>query len=467
MDAFILDFEWYTKTPDYKVKTEGDPEFSDFSWNPKLLPDPIPQIATFAQQGLQIIGIRKPRLGNSDNLSMARGKGWILPTNPEDPNAPDIRTRNIDYSNADARAWWQQNNRKFIQAGMAGFWNDEGETNYTEYSYWNLAEKQLHTQVDANARFWSLNRAFAPGLQRFGAVAWTGDIKTEWGVLAKTPGELLSYGLSGMPYSTCDIGGYDGNPSPELMTRWMQAGVFFPIQRAHSALGRTARFPWLYGLEAEDAIRKALNLRYQFIPYYYSLAFENNLTGAPLMRPLVMEFPDDEKARGLTDEWLMGTGVLVAPYLNQGGARDIYLPNDKWFNFGTGEMTQGPQTLHITGKLDEIPIYIRAGTLLPLGPVLQYTGEATPAPLVLQIYPGKNGTFDFVEDDGKTLNYQKGDVRVTSFAWNDQTKTLSWKITGNYNGNNCFRALSAVLVSTQHPIAKETSLERNGSISFN
>jgi alpha-glucosidase len=467
VDVFIIDFEWYTKTPDYSVKAAGDPNFIDFGWNPTLFPDPVRQIADFAKQGLRIVGIRKPRIANSENLDMARSKGWVLPVNPDDPNSKAIRTRNLDFSNPEVQAWWQDNNRKFVEAGMAGFWDDEGETTYSEYSYWNLTEVALFKQVDPDARFWSLNRSFAPGLQRFGTAAWTGDITSGWGILARTPGELLSYSLSGMPYATCDIGGFSGNPTPELLTRWMQAGVFFPIQRSHSLISSTPRFPWLYGQEAEDAIRKALNFRYRLIPYYYSLAFENHQTAAPLMRPLVMEFPNDEKVSGLADEWLMGKSLLAAPILNQGGARTVYLPDDRWFTFGTNQMVRGPQALRVTATLDEMPVYVRAGTILPLGPVLQYTGQASKAPLELQIYPGRDGAFDFAEDDGKTLNYQKGNARFTAFSWNDQTKTLSWKVSGNYEGSNRFRKMKAVLFAPGGTVSKRVSLDKNGSIVFN
>src|ERR1019366_8697046 len=337
VDAFIFDFEWYTRTPDYKVPPQGIPDFVDFGWNPILFPRPAAQIAELAP-GLHVVGIRKPRLRNSDNLAMARSKGWILPANPNDPNGLGIRTRDIDFSNPAVQAWWKENNRKFVEAGMAGFWDDEGEINFTEYSYWNLTENALFKQVNPNARFWSLNRAFAPGLQRFGAAVWTGDINSDWATLARTPGQLLSDGLSDMPYSTCDIGGFSGNPSPELLTRWMQAGVFFPIQRSHSDKNVTPRFPWLFGPQADAAIRSALDLRYRLIPFYYSLAFENHETAAPVMRPLVMEFPNDEKVAGMVDEWIMGTGLLAAPLLNEGGQRDVYLPNDTWFDFSTKQM---------------------------------------------------------------------------------------------------------------------------------
>ena len=381
VDTFIVDFEWYTNTPDYEVKPEGSPTFADFDWNPKLFPDPQVQVADFARQGLHLVGIRKPRLGNSENLRLAREKGWILPRNPDDPNGEGIRSRNLDFSRPDVRAWWGQNNRKFREDGMAGFWNDEGETVFDEYSYWNLAEVTLQKQVRPDGRFWSLNRSFGPGMQRFGAAVWTGDVESEWDVLARTPGELLSIGLAGLPYSACDIGGYKGEPSPEMLTRWMQAGVFFPVMRAHSSHHNTPRFPWLYGPEAEAAIRRALDLRYRLIPYYYSLAHAAHATAAPLMRPLVMEFPGDEQAAGVADEWLMGTGLLAAPVLNPGGARSVYLPGDRWFEFGTVRSVQGPQTVRVSAKLDEIPVYVREGTLLPLGPVMQSTGEASDAPL--------------------------------------------------------------------------------------
>lgn len=455
VDAFIVDFEWYTTYPDYRVKTEGDAAFKDFDWNPELFPDPTAQIAGFARQGLHLVGIRKPRLGNSENLAMARGKNWTMD-----------QTRDLDFSNPAVREWWNENNRPFADAGMAAFWNDEGEHRYTEYGYWNIAEMALFQQARPGQRFWSLNRAFHPGMQRFGAAVWTGDIHADWKTFARTPGEMLSYSLAGMPYSACDIGGYSGETQPELLTRWMQAGVFFPVMRAHSEHGMTPHFPWLFGPEAEAAIRQALELRYRLIPYYYSLSHANNVTAAPLMRPLAMEFPDDEKAAVLTDEWLMGRGLLAAPVINEGGARSVYLPGDRWYDFGSTHVTEGPQTIQRTAKLDEIPVYVRAGTLLPLGPVLQYTGEPSPTPLEMQIYPGHDAAFDFVEDDGATQTNPRDGARTTSFSWNEQTRTLSWKVIGNYQGGNVFKTVKAVLFSPGGPVEKEGSLGADGSVNF-
>lgn len=467
VDTFIVDFEWYTKTPDYEVKMDGDPAFVDFDWNPKLFPDPKAQIAEFARQGVHLVGIRKPRLGNRENLRQAREKGWILPTNPIDPNRVGIGSRNLDFSRPDVRTYWAEHNRPFLEDGMAAFWNDEGETFFDEYSYWNLAEWTLQKQVRPDGRFWSLNRSFVPGMQRSGAAVWTGDITSEWKTLARTPGELLGNALAGMPYSTCDIGGYMGQPSPELMTRWMEAGVFFPLMRAHSSIQDTPRFPWLYGAEAEAAIRKALELRYRLIPYYYSLAHANHLTAAPLMRPLVLEFPNDQKAADLVDEWLLGKGLLAAPLLNEGGARSVYLPADRWFEYGSTRSVQGPQTTQVSAKLDEIPAYVRAGTLLPLGPVLQSTGEPSDAPLEVQIYSGRDATFELIEDDGETSAYQQGAIRTVSFSWDEKTRSLRWKVTGTYKGSGIFRLVKAVLFSPDSErTAKQAALEETGSINF-
>ena len=466
VDAFIIDFEWYTTRPDYNVRTEGEPDFADFGWNPRLFPDPPTQIADFARQGLHLVGIRKPRLGNSENLKMARAKGWILPPEPTDPNGEGIRTRNLDYSRPEVRAWWARNNRQFFEDGMAGFWNDEGESNYIEYTEWNLAEVALQQQVQPAGRFWSLNRSFIPGMQRLGAAVWTGDIAADWPTLARTPGEMLSYGLAGMPYSACDIGGFGGDPTPELLTRWMQAGVFFPIMRAHSEINKTPRFPWLFGPAAEAAVRKALELRYRLMPYYYSLSHENHVTAAPLMRPLAMEFPDDEKAATLSDEWLLGKGLLAAPILKEGGERSVYLPKDRWFDFGSTHATDGARSVQVTAKLDEVPVYVRAGTLLPLGPVVQSTGQPSSEPLEMQIYGGRDATFDLVEDDGETSAYQQGVVRVTHFTWNEQTQQLTWKVTGNYQGERSFPTVRAVLFSPRGQVEKEAPLGRDGAVSF-
>lgn len=433
VDAFIFDFEWYTPTPDYTLPAQGLPEFKDFSFNPNLFPDPSAQIAACKSQGVHFVGIRKPRMGNSETLAMIREKKWNLPGLNGREN---FESRDVNFANPGFRDWYIAQSAPLLAAGVDGWWNDEGEAAYTMYYYWNLTEKAALEQDRPGARLWTLNRAFSPGLQRLGAAAWTGDIKSSWATLAITPASLLNWSLAGLPYETCDIGGFNGNPTPELLSRWMEAGVFFPVMRSHSEIHETPRFPWLFGPDALNAIRGALDLRYRLIPYYYSLAYETFETGVPLMRALVMEFPDDPKIANLSDEWLMGPSLLAAPVLQPGGNRAVYLPEGKWYPFESTAPVDGGQTIQVTATLDKIPVYVRAGAILPLGPVVEHTSQMPGGPLELEIYPGHDATFTLAEDDGQTTNYLNGQTLRIKFNWNDSAGQLTWTSSGNYTGND-------------------------------
>ncbi|BAU52940.1 glycoside hydrolase family 31 protein [Mucilaginibacter gotjawali] len=454
VDAFIFDFEWYTTTPDYSLGRDGKVGFTDFTFNPKVFPSPARQIADLKSQGIKFIGIRKPRLGSTTLLDTARKNGWLI--------SPKTDNRDLNYSNSGLRKWYDEKNRPLIKAGVDAWWDDEGESYYTCYYWWNTAQYDLLASARPNYRHFTLNRAFSPGTQRLGYCTWSGDIPSTWPSLAEVPMDLLNFSLAGMYYGSCDIGGFQGTPTKEMLVRWFQAGVFLPIMRSHSNIGTTARFPYLWGTDGEAAMRKALDLRYQLLPYIYSLGHEAYTTGAPIMRPLVMEFPADTTVANMRDEWLVGKGLLAAPVLNEGGKRTIYLPNDTWFNYYTGEVIRGPKTISVDKALDEIPVYVRAGTILPIGPVVQYSEQTSATPLEIHIYPGKNGTFKMVEDDGVSYNYTKGNTRTTTYSWNDATKTLSWKVSGAYAGKNVYKSIKAVLGK-----AEKTALVGNtGSLVF-
>ena len=454
VDAFIYDFEWYTTTPDYAIKKQGEINFSDFSFNPKLFPDPAQQIASYKKQGVKFIGIRKPRLGNTSLLDSARKNGWLI--------HPESDSRDLDFSIPDLREWYASKTTPLLNTGADAWWNDEGESYYSCYYWWNLAESNLLMKVKPNERHFSINRSFAPGNQRLGYCTWNGDIQSTWQALKETPADLLNFSLAGMNYGSCDIGGFAGTPTKENLVRWFQAGVFLPIMRAHSNIFTTARFPWLWDADGEAAIRKALNLRYRLIPYLYSLGHEAYNTGIPMMRPLVMEFQNDTIVSNLTDEWLLGKGVLAAPVLDSGGSRTIYLPNDTWYDFNTGKSIQGPSKFLVSEGLDEIPVYVRAGTILPLGPLVQYTGQKTITPLEIRVYPGHNASFTMTEDDGHTYNYIKGLVRQTTYTWNDTSKKISWKVTGNYTGIDVYKTIRIVLGNT----SKTVKVGKEGSVQF-
>jgi len=440
IDALIFDVEWYTPIIDYSIPDSGSPDFKDFSWNPVLFSDPAGQIAAYKAQGIHSVVIRKPRLGNSDLLRMMREKHWGLPDWQKIRGM--LASRMLDYRQPAVRSWYAQQLGPLLNCGIDGWWNDEGEATYTTYYYWILAEEEAQAKFKPGLRLWTLNRAFGPGLQRLGAAAWTGDIEALWPQLERTPTDLLNWSLAGMPYTTCDIGGFRDETTPELFTRWMEAGVFFPVMRAHSRINVQAHFPWLFGQEAEDAIRKALDLRYRLIPYYYSLAYETHTTGVPFLRPLVMEFPLDPKVANMSDQWLMGNGLMAAPILSTNDQRSVYLPAGDWYEFNTNTSFDGHHTIVVTARLDQIPVYVHEGTILPLGPVIQHTDQLPGGPLELQVYPGKNATFTLVEDDGETTAYLKGKFRQTTFTWNDATHSLSWKIRDHYDGKDIFTTMN-------------------------
>ncbi|WP_179412394.1 TIM-barrel domain-containing protein [Mucilaginibacter sp. E4BP6] len=454
VDAFIFDFEWYTTLPDYSVKKEGLAGFSDFTFNPKLFPHPAKQIAELKSQGVKFIGIRKPRLGNAAALDTTRKNGWLI--------SPNTDSRDLNFSNAALRKWFEEKTKPLLNAGVDAWWDDEGESYYTCYYWWNTAQRDLLASARPNYRHFTINRAFSPGDQRFGYCTWSGDIPSTWSSLADVPKDLLNFSLAGMYYSACDIGGFQGTPTKEMLVRWFQAGVFLPIMRSHSNIGTTARFPFLWGDDGEAAMRKALDLKYQLLPYIYSLGHEAYNTGAPIMRPLVMEFPADTAAANITDEWLVGKGLLAAPILNAGGKRKIYFPADTWYDYHTGDVIQGPRTISVDKALDEIPLYVRAGTILPVGPVIQYSEQISNSPLEIHIYPGKNGSFKMVEDDGVSYNYTKGNTRTTAYYWNDKTKTLTWTVTGSYSGKNTYKTIKAVLGKKEKVIA----IGQKGSLVF-
>ncbi len=473
VDAFIFDFEWYTSTPDYSVPAAGSTNYSDFSWNPRLFPEPEKQLADLHSHGVHVVGIRKPRLGNSELLTELRARGWITAASQlrggsgqAPAGSQGTEQRLLNYSKQEVRDWYARQMEPLIKTGIDGWWNDEGEQSYTTYTYWNQSEAQALAQVNPKGRLWTINRAFQPGMQRYGAAAWTGDIQSNWRALAEAPTRLLNWSLAGMYYSACDIGGFTGTDTPELLTRWMEAGVFFPVMRSHSVNRVQPRFPWLYGEPAEAAIRKALDLRYRLVPYYYSLAHEAAEKGTPLMRPLAMAWPDDPQVANLTSQWLMGDALMAAPMLAQTNQRSVYFPKGNWYEFDTNKTRAGGQSAEVAVALDQIPVFVRAGSILPLAPVIQHTDDLPGGPLEVQVYPGADASFTLTEDDGKTTAYMTGQVRRVAFTWNDSAKMLSWKLDGPYRGKDIFTEMRVTLFDPQGIVTRNAPLADSGKMTI-
>ena len=215
-------------------------------------------------------------------------------------------------------------------------------------------------------------------------------------------------GLSGFSFVGCDIGGFDGSPSGELYTRWLQAGVFYPFMRSHSTWGSPDKEPWSFDYHHEIINKHAIELRYELLPYIYNVMQQAAQTGVPALRPLFLEYPDDEKVAGLDDEFLFGADLLVAPVLYQGAnEREVYLPKGEWFDYWTGRRFAGGQAIHLPVTLDSIPMFVRAGGFIFRQPAIQNTGEMLGKPLRILIAPANDSESSLYEDDGQTLDYHQ------------------------------------------------------------
>jgi len=220
-----------------------------------------------------------------------------------------------------------------------------------------------------------------------------------------------------------------------LLARWFQTGAFYPFCRNHAMAGTNAHEPWAFGPEVEAIARRALELRYQLLPYLYNLFYEASQTGAPILRPLVWHYPADSVTFNLSDQFLFGRDLLVAPVIQPGQvARAVYLPEGVWYRWGSDAKLEGPAHIVAEAPLEETPIFVRGGAIVPMWPVAQHTGVVQRRAISLHFWPGR-GTTDFYEDDGETLAYTRGEYRLTRLDWRSggAGATLKWSAsTGDY-----------------------------------
>lgn len=255
------------------------------------------------------------------------------------------------------------------------------------------------------------------GIQKY-AIAWMGDNSSWWEHMEVSIQQAISMGLCGMPNIGVDIGGFWENCTPELYARWVQLGTFYPFMRTHSSLRSRRQEPWVFGKDVEAIARSAIELRYQLLPYLYSLGWHAHLYGHPLIRPMFFDFMDDKKTWKLSSQFMVGGHICVAPILRPGEfARAVYLPQGNWFNFWTGEELCGNQYILADAPLEKIPIFIRAGAVIPLGNIRQSTTEKL-TEVTLHSYPSETETpfVEFFEDDGESFLYENGLFNLFQFS---------------------------------------------------
>jgi alpha-D-xyloside xylohydrolase len=302
-------------------------------------------------------------------------------------------------------------------------------------------------------RVYVLTRSGFAGQQRYATTCWSGDIDCDFPTYARQIAGGLSFAAAGMPYWTTDIGGYWGHSvnwstpeNNELFTRWFQYGAFCPIFRIHGGGSRE-----LYGSQWSAATKSNLlkidNLRYRLMPYIYSLAWKVTNDGYTMMRPLVFDYPNDSNVFDIKDQFLFGPAFLVNPITVAGAnQRSVYFPAGTWYNFWTGGKVGGGNRASVSAPLSEIPLFVKAGSIVPMGPNIEYATESID-PLEIRVYRGADGTFVLYEDAGDTYDYESGHYSLIPFAWNESAGQLTiGGRSGSYSGMPLQRTLNIVWV---------------------
>jgi len=411
----------------------------------------------------------------------------VKPYDPYNPAARDI--------------YWKYLNAGIFSLGMDGWWMDSSEPDHKQFKPSDFDNKtylgsfrkvrnafplmtiggvyQHQRAVTSDKRVFILTRSAFAGQQRYGANTWSGDVVASWDALRNQISAGLNFSLCGIPYWNSDIGGFflwnfpeklDDANYKELYVRWIQFGAFCPMMRSHGT--DAPREIYQFGNKGEkifDAIEKSITLRYLLLPYIYSTSWDVTANQSSLMRALVMDFAGDKQALDINDEYMFGKSLLVCPVTRpmyskisvQGNDttrvedfsttknKEVYLPQGtEWYDFWTGDKVEGGQMINKEAPIDIIPLYIKAGSILPIGSHVQYATEKKWDNLEIRVYEGADGRFTLYEDEGDNYNYEKGGYSTITFTWNDTEKTLTInKREGSFPGMLNERIFNLVLVS--------------------
>ena len=433
--------------------------FRCFTWNTQNFPDPKKMTSDLAADGFKLVTIIDPGIKNDSTYWVHNegAKGDHFVKNPDGsffigPVWPG-NCAFPDFANTSARQWWGTLYSGLVSVGIKGFWNDMNEPSVFDVPTKTFPLDVIHDvdgvttrhaeihnvygmqmargtyeglrKLRPNERPFVLTRAGYAGTQRYSA-AWTGDNVSSWEHLAMAMPMCMNFGLSGQPFVGPDIGGFIGTPSGELYARWLQYGALLPLCRSHSVRGSINKEPWAFGKEFEEINRKSIELRYQLLPFLYTEFYNASQTGVPIMRPLVMEFPDDKTTYKIDTQFMVGDVLLVSPVLEAGStSRTMYLPKGTWFDFWTREKVEGGRWIEANAPLDRLPLYVRAGAVIPMQQVVQYTDQAPADPLTFEIFPSDAAEGHCYEDDGISFDYQKGISRIVEItARLDADKTV-------------------------------------------
>ncbi|HLZ53383.1 MAG TPA: glycoside hydrolase family 31 protein, partial [Verrucomicrobiae bacterium] len=446
----------------------GNHGWGAYQWDLSHYPNPTSMIAELHTNHFKyMISVWSNPQGIAGRALASMSHGLIPGSQWMDVFNPAVRTLRWKYMDQaffsiGADAWWQDATEPGDDGNAL---NDvqcyPGSANRLRNAYPLFASEATYDGqrgTDSGKRVMILSRSASPGEQRYATAVWSGDIRGDWLTFARQIPAGLNYSITGLPYWTTDTGGFfhprNQYASPdynELLTRWFEWSTFCPILRIHGWQTATEIWNWLPATQTNlIAFDK---LRYRMLPYIYSVAWKITSAGYTPMRALVMDFSTDRKALAIGDEYMFGPAFLVCPVTTPGATtRTVYLPSGStWMDFWTGETLSGGKTLTATAPIGIMPLYARAGSIVPFGPVMQYATEKPEDPIELRVYRGANGRFALYEDEGDGYNYEKGAYATIPFEWNEARHTLTiGRRTGKFPGLLKKRTFRVVFVSPNH-----------------
>jgi alpha-glucosidase len=442
--------------------------FRSFTWDQQRFPEFKKMIDTLHEQGFKVIPIIDPAIKIDPAYGAYKsGVEWKIFLNyPNEKPAIGVvwpgAAHFPDFTNPAARAWWVQQMAALIKAGVDGVWNDMCEPSmFTQDGVITLPDYVVHngdgqrgnhlenhnvygmqmgrTSLEAlqkhrpGLRPFNVIRSGYAGAQRY-AASWTGDNGSDWDQLRLSIAMVLNMGLSGFAMAGSNIGGFFGDSTGELYTRWLQSACLMPFFRTHSNIDTHAQEPWAFGQPYEVINRLTIELRYKLLPYLYSVVAQAKEYGWPIVRPIFMAEPDNPNLRSIDDSYMLGDAIMVAPVLEAGAVRrSVYLPEGQWYDYWTNELFEGGRIINVPAPLERLPLFVRAGAVLPLWPEMNYVGEKAIETLAYRVYPGDFETVQY-EDKGDGFEYENGDYRwiYITCGWDDSKLIINRRVAGRY-----------------------------------
>ena len=493
LDGVIQDWQYWGR----------DSNWNAMSFDPSTYPRPQQMVDSVHKMKAHLFIVSWPGFGpQTKQYDELKQKNMLLNF---DTWPPKSGARPYDVYNPQARdIYWNYLNKGLFSLGIDAWWLDS-----TEPDHINMKESDFdqptylgsfrsvrnafpiehvrgvyehQRKVSSEKRVILLTRSAFAGQQRYGSNTWSGDVGSSWASLQRQIPAAINFSLTGLPYWNADIGGFfaggfrqgGGAKNPEfqqLYVRWMQFSVFTPMMRSHGT--DIPREIYQFGERGEapfDLQEKFINMRYHLLPYSYASAWEVTHRSGSFIRPLHADFSNDKKVFGIGNEYLYGKSILVTPVTEKDlKVQNVYLPaGTEWYDFWTGEKHHGGQTLKKDVTMDIIPLYVKAGSVLPWGPGVQYATEKKWDDLEIRVYPGKDGEFTLYEDENDNYNYEKGEYSTIDFRWNDSSRTLTIeKRKGRFAGMLTKRKFRIVLAGKQKGAGNELSKQADKIITYN